>query len=85
MTILPDDIRFIRSLEDQVNARMFGLEGIVRCLLSALTTGGHVLLEGNPGLHQTPPRHARAPAAVCHEVSVLGPQLRALVTAEDPV
>lgn len=53
VTILPDDVRFIRSLEKQINSRMFGLEGIVRCLLAALTTGGHALLEGNPGLGKT--------------------------------
>lgn len=53
VSVFPEDVRFIRSVGQQINQRMLGLEGIVRCLLAALTTGGHVLLEGNPGLGKT--------------------------------
>jgi len=49
----PDDVAFLHDIAERVNGRMFGLEGVVSCLLCALATGGHVLLEGNPGLGKT--------------------------------
>lgn len=37
----------------RVKLKMFGMEEVTRLTLSAFYTGGHVLLEGNPGLGKT--------------------------------
>lgn len=50
----PDDIRYLRSIPAVVNdLGMKDLDDIVRLLTVALLSGGHVLLEGNPGLGKT--------------------------------
>ena len=61
----PEDRAYIDAVRATVSARMFGLDGyrdpevdrdlddIVNHLLVALVTGGHVLIEGNPGLGKT--------------------------------
>lgn len=47
-------VTWIRTIPDRVRDRsMFGLDPVVNILLVALLTGGHVLLEGNPGLGKT--------------------------------
>lgn len=51
--LLPDDIRFIRGVQKAVRSKMYGIDGVIDSLLVALITGGHVLLEGNPGLGKT--------------------------------
>jgi len=48
-----DDRLYLDDVRRAVNARMFGVSGIVDFLLAALFTGGHVLLEGNPGMGKT--------------------------------
>ena len=50
----PDDILYLRSIPAAVTALgMKDLDDIVRLLTVALLSGGHVLLEGNPGLGKT--------------------------------
>jgi hypothetical protein len=50
----PDDIRYLQSIPAAVTAQgMKDLDDIVRLLIVALLSGGHVLLEGNPGLGKT--------------------------------
>jgi len=50
----PDDIHYLRSIPVAVTALgMKDLDDIVRLLTVALLSGGHVLLEGNPGLGKT--------------------------------
>jgi MoxR-like ATPase len=53
MTFSPHDIAFLRGVRAEVGRTMFGLDGVVNALLVALVSGGHVLLEGNPGLGKT--------------------------------
>ena len=52
--LVPEDIAYLRSIASAVERRgMFGLGHVVNALVVALLTGGHVLLEGNPGLGKT--------------------------------
>ena len=51
--ILSEDVHFFRSVEKTINKKLLGLQPVVRMLLAALLSGGHVLLEGNPGLGKT--------------------------------
>jgi MoxR-like ATPase len=51
--ILAEDVQFIRSVEKTINSKLLGLQPVVRMLLAGLLSGGHVLLEGNPGLGKT--------------------------------
>lgn len=44
---------FIAAIMARVKLKMFGMEEVTRLILSAFYTGGHVLLEGNPGLGKT--------------------------------
>ncbi|MCP4155983.1 MAG: AAA domain-containing protein, partial [bacterium] len=44
---------FANALLSNVGKKMFGVEEMTRLILAALYTGGHVLLEGNPGLGKT--------------------------------
>ncbi|HSR67315.1 MAG TPA: AAA family ATPase [Acidobacteriota bacterium] len=44
---------FASTLLESVGRRMYGLEEVTRLCLCALYSGGHVLLEGNPGLGKT--------------------------------
>ncbi|MFC2173819.1 AAA family ATPase [Acidobacteriota bacterium] len=44
---------FISGVLAQIETEMFGLTEIIKLSLVALYTGGHVLLEGNPGLGKT--------------------------------
>ncbi len=44
---------FALELLSAVQERMFGVEEITRLSLVALYTGGHILLEGNPGMGKT--------------------------------
>src|SRR6266571_3065265 len=46
-------IETARQLEHELNSIVVGQEGVVRELLLALLAGGHVLLEGVPGLGKT--------------------------------
>jgi len=59
----PRHVAYLRSIPDRVTAeKMFGMDNIVRALMCALLTGGHVLLEGNPGLGKTALAKAMAKA-----------------------
>lgn len=52
--LAPTDIAYLRSIAAAVEGRrMFGLGNVVNALVVALLAGGHVLLEGNPGLGKT--------------------------------
>ncbi|SFQ97379.1 AAA family ATPase [Poseidonocella sedimentorum] len=54
MSLRPQDIEFLRGLPQRVeDAGMHDLGDVVRLLVVALLSGGHVLLEGNPGLGKT--------------------------------
>ena len=44
------DLRWLRELEEALGEVVVGQRGLVRGLLIGLLTGGHVLLEGVPGL-----------------------------------
>jgi MoxR-like ATPase len=44
---------FAKAVLERVEKKMFGMEEVTRLVLVALYTGGHVLLEGNPGLGKT--------------------------------
>lgn len=44
---------FANAVLNRVQQKMFGVEELSRLILTALYTGGHVLLEGNPGLGKT--------------------------------
>jgi len=46
-------IKFAKSALTQVTHKMFGVDDIICLCMVALYTGGHVLLEGNPGLGKT--------------------------------
>jgi len=48
-----DDLMRLRTIKDQICAKMFGMEPVVNALLVSLLMRGHVLLEGNPGLGKT--------------------------------
>jgi len=43
----------VRALTDEIRSSVVGQEGMIRGLLIGLLTGGHVLLEGVPGLAKT--------------------------------
>ncbi len=43
----------LARIRDEVNRTLVGQEHLVDCLLIALLTGGHILLEGVPGLAKT--------------------------------
>ena len=48
------DIDYLRRIPQAVrDQQMFGMEPVVKALVVALLAGGHVLLEGNPGLGKT--------------------------------
>ncbi|MCP5101924.1 MAG: AAA domain-containing protein [bacterium] len=44
---------FADAVLSRVERKMFGMGEVTRMVLTALYTGGHVLLEGNPGLGKT--------------------------------
>ncbi len=44
---------YASALLGAVQCRMYGIDEITRLCLVAFYTGGHVLLEGNPGLGKT--------------------------------
>jgi len=44
---------FADALLDEVRQAMYGIDDVTRACLIAFYTGGHVLLEGNPGLGKT--------------------------------
>ena len=44
---------FVEKLIGQIRQRVVGQDGLVRALLNGLLSGGHVLLEGVPGLAKT--------------------------------
>ena len=56
-TLTDEDIDIFRttafSIEREVGRIMVGQESVVRAALIALIAGGHVLLEGVPGLGKT--------------------------------
>lgn len=48
------DIDYLRAIPGAVqDQQMFGMDPVVKALMVALLSGGHVLLEGNPGLGKT--------------------------------
>ena len=49
----PVDSRLVQDVSKQVGRRVVGQEYMVERLLISLLTGGHVLLEGVPGLAKT--------------------------------
>lgn len=44
---------YSQALLNAVSTRMYGVEDVTRLSLIALYTGGHILLEGNPGMGKT--------------------------------
>ncbi|MCW2243150.1 AAA family ATPase [Azospirillum canadense] len=48
-----NELDYVNAVLDGVGRSMFGLDEVVRLLVVALYGGGHVLLEGNPGLGKT--------------------------------
>ncbi|WP_114859491.1 AAA family ATPase [Azospirillum brasilense] len=48
-----NDLDYVKAVLDGVGRSMYGLDDVVRLLIVALYGGGHVLLEGNPGLGKT--------------------------------
>lgn len=46
-------VRKVQALKDALLGVVVGQEGVIHQLLAALLTGGHVLLEGNPGVAKT--------------------------------
>jgi len=48
-----DDREYVDQIIDQVAEKLQGLDHVLRLTLVALFTGGHVLLEGNPGTGKT--------------------------------
>ena len=45
--------RHTAEIIDAVGEELYGLETVIKLSLAALLSGGHVLLEGNPGLGKT--------------------------------
>ena len=45
--------QLLRGVEEAVHRRVVGQDDVIEGLLIALITGGHVLLEGLPGLAKT--------------------------------
>ncbi len=54
----------LRQLETEIRRGIVGQEGLIRGLLVALVAGGHVLIEGVPGLAKT--RAVNLLARACH-------------------
>src|SRR5436190_877781 len=53
-TIIGENVqRLVLALEDELASVIVGQRGVVRGVLTALLAGGHVLLEGVPGLGKT--------------------------------
>src|ERR1700734_3537509 len=50
---LDDTIRFIRAIRERIGKVVVGQDVVVERLLIALFTGGHLLLQGVPGLAKT--------------------------------
>ena len=53
MTAKPDSIDFVQNVRESVGKVVVGQEVVVERVLIALFTGGHLLLEGLPGLAKT--------------------------------
>ncbi len=51
--VMTDGHRLLREVEESVHRRVVGQDQTIHGLLIALLTGGHVLLEGLPGLAKT--------------------------------
>ncbi len=49
----PSDIPLVRAIRDAVGKVVVGQDVVVERLLIALFTGGHLLLQGVPGLAKT--------------------------------
>ena len=45
--------RHATHIVDAVGEELYGVETVIKLSLAALFSGGHVLLEGNPGLGKT--------------------------------
>ncbi len=52
-TVVRECAQVLSRIRDEVNRTLVGQEHLVDCLLIALLTGGHILLEGVPGLAKT--------------------------------
>jgi MoxR-like ATPase len=50
---IQEQSRFVRALQDEIAHVVVGQRGMVDALLTGMLTGGHVLLEGVPGLAKT--------------------------------
>jgi MoxR-like ATPase len=48
-----DEVARLRALRDALNGVLFGQEELVEAVLTGLLAGGHILLEGLPGLGKT--------------------------------
>lgn len=67
----PGHVSFLRGIPASVEAEgMHGMDHVVNALVVALLTGGHVLLEGNPGLGKTALVRALSQALGLGRVSV---------------
>lgn len=49
-TIMDEELQLISRLKEEINKVIIGQEYMVDRILIALLTGGHILLEGVPGL-----------------------------------
>ncbi len=52
-TRIEEQSRFVRELQEEIGHVVVGQRGMIDALLTGLLTGGHVLLEGVPGLAKT--------------------------------
>ena len=53
MTNISDCQKYGEHILSQVSEEMFGVDDVIKLCLVALHTGGHILLEGNPGFGKT--------------------------------
>ena len=47
------DRKYVDAVLERVHERMYGIDNVLQLVLTALFSGGHVLLEGNPGVGKT--------------------------------
>lgn len=52
-TMTDDPQPYLISVQENISKEIFGLENVIRLMLVAFYTEGHVLLEGNPGMGKT--------------------------------